>query len=288
MRSSRAVRSSLALLLAALMVGVAVVAALPSCSGLPDKTCFGDQVNALTDPADAAAGAACTACLQQSCCDHVGACSESQTCIAQVTAAHACVLDGGPSQEPACKGLLDPDERAESNQLYGCMRRRCGEACSVPSCDLDPAVVLFASPRCDRCIGGACCGAINECYESRGCKLVIECITKHCPRSLGPSMTALGELGDRAIDGVSNDVCEGRSPAAGQAPGACLERCLDEFAPPLGDGGTTDDQRARCLAFRVYTCGAKAGCGDRCERPDPSADGSDDGWEEADDPDAGP
>ncbi len=237
-----------------LLIGAFV---LPSCTGLPDKTCFGEQVNVFAG-SDAQAATNCTTCMQTHCCDTVGSCTEDPTCAADFKATQECLVDGGPSEESACKGRL---ASPKSKELYECMRKPCGAACRVPSCDLDPAVILFATPSCDRCVGGACCVPINACYGSRGCKLIVECITRNCPKTLGPGMTALGQAPPGVVELATNEICRGSKPSVD--PGACLARCLDEFAP-LTDGTTTDETDARCLAFKVYACGAGSGCGPKC------------------------
>ncbi len=247
------------------------VSMLPSCGGPPDKTCFADRVNALGVSEDAGPNRACTTCLQtknapKACCDAVGACDEDpeKECVRDFQAAHLCVVDGGASEESRCKGLLTNEK---SKTLYACMRSNCGPECGVPSCDLDPAVILFANPVCDKCMGGSCCEKINTCYRDRGCKLIVECIAKNCPRTLGPSMTSLGGAGPDTIESIRKAVCTGTDVPEGPGVSACLQRCLDDFAP-TGELGTTDDLNARCLAFGVYACGAEASCGPKCMRPD--------------------
>ncbi|MBX3217286.1 MAG: hypothetical protein KF850_34970 [Labilithrix sp.] len=268
--SPRVASRLLALLFTVVTVGVGVIVTLPSCDGPPDRTCFAERVHALGVDEDAGPDRACTTCLQtrnapRACCDAVGACQDdpSAECVPSFQAAHRCVIEGGSSEEARCKGLLTNDR---SRNLYACMRGNCGRECGVPSCDLDPAVILFANPSCDGCIGGSCCEKINACYESRPCKLALECITKHCTRTLGASMTRLGEASPELRLAARDAVCAGRMPDGVAGPGACVERCLDDFAP--GDGGTLEDLGARCLAFDVYTCGAEASCGPKCVRPD--------------------
>jgi hypothetical protein len=111
-------------------------------------------------------------------------------------------------------------------------------------------------------MGGACCTEINACYESRRCKLILECITAHCPRTLGPSMAGLGEAPPGTAERMSAAVCNSGAGPEGESP-PCIQRCLDEFAP-VGDSGTTDDEAGRCLAFSVYACGAREKCGPVC------------------------
>ncbi|MBN9162142.1 MAG: hypothetical protein BGO98_08930 [Myxococcales bacterium 68-20] len=273
----------LALVFTGCSLVIGVVSALPSCNGPPDKTCFADRVHALgvDEDTDAGPDRACTRCLQtrnapNACCDAVGACDEDPTkqCVPAFQAAHRCVIDGGPSEEARCKALLT---NGESKRLYACMRSNCGKECNVPSCDLRTDVDLIVKPECDNCMGGFCCEKINACYESRRCKVILECITKHCPRTLGPAMTRFALAPAELQDAGSKAVCEGVPSSGDDGPGACLQRCLDE-----GDRGTEDDQRARCLAFGVFECGAKAGCGAKCVQPDAGPYSGDGPWPEED------
>jgi hypothetical protein len=265
------------LVLAALLLGGTGVgvSALPSCGGPPSKTCYGDRVSALGAKDDAGPNVECTTCLQSknapnACCDAVGACEDdpANQCVASFQATHRCLVEGGVSEEARCKALLTNDK---AKTLYACMRSNCGKECGVPSCDLDPAVVLLGDPTCDRCIGGVCCDTINACYKQRGCKLVVECVAQHCPHTLGPALVALAQAGASA---AKDAVCAGQAPAL--AEGACVQRCFDDFAPS-GDAGTDD---ARCLAFGVLACGADAQCGPRCVRPDAGPYSSGDTWPE--------
>jgi len=284
-------RTGLAVVFAVTSLVTCVISTLPSCGGPPSKTCFADRVNAFGIDDDAGPHRACTNCLQtknapKACCDAVGACDEDpeKECVPSFQAAHRCVIEGGASEESRCRGLLT-SEKAKT--LYSCMRSNCGSECGVPSCDLAPDVGVFVNPGCDSCMGGGCCEKINECYLDRRCRNVVECIVRKCPRTLAPSMTALGESGAEGIELVRQGVCSGQLVPGDTGPGPCLQRCLDDFAPG-GDEGTTDDQNARCLAFGVYACGAQAGCGPRCEVPDGGAFSGDEEWPEDNPvPDAG-
>ncbi len=260
---------------------VGVVSTSTSCGGPPDKTCFADRVNAYGVGDDAGPNRECTTCLQtksapKACCDAVGVCDGDPKCVDSFKAAHLCVADGGPSEESRCKGLLANDH---AKSLYSCMRSNCGPECGIPSCDLDPAVILFSTPSCDGCLGGACCEKINTCYADRRCKLVVECITTHCPRTLGPTMTRLGEAPAEARRAAVDAVCTGSGSFDESFVNPCIARCLSDFTPG-GDAGTTDDQAARCLAFGVFACGAEGKCGPRCVRPDAGPYSGDDAWAE--------
>jgi hypothetical protein len=241
---------------------IAVVAA-PACAPLKDNVCLGDRVNALLVDASDTRGAACSRCLQEKpCCDVLGACDDDPVCPGEFKAMHECVLNGGPAKEADCKTALG---HPQSEALYACERAQCGAECGIPSCNLDPSVVLFVSPTCDRCISGACCDSVNACYKNRACKLFLECITDHCPVTIGLSMsrveTLSPELRAASVAGVCGDAGVDQDASRGQFdPGPCLDRCFAEFAP----ADTADDRAARCLAVGVYSCGAGAKCGGAC------------------------
>jgi hypothetical protein len=263
--------------LVAIAVAGGALIALPSCEGLPSKTCFGEHANALTAEGGAAV-ASCTSCLQEKCCDLVGRCDEQQGCIAAFRTAHKCVLDNGPDDESRCidplggKGQLGRD-------LYDCMRARCGAGrvpdapCGISSCNADPSVVLFATPRCDRCISGSCCQEVNECYADRRCKLALECILRDCKDTVGGDMSAFADAGAAAVRAVLDSACAVNPGNVGALVGGrCIVACVEAFAP--FDGGTADDRRARCLALGTYACGAEHACGPECApAPPPPPDG---------------
>jgi len=249
-------------LLAAVLVALASFASA-SCQTFPDKECRGDKVNVLTAGPDATAATDCTTCMQKECCDAVGACADEpeDKCPAEFKQAQACVLDGGPGIEPKCKAsLMSPTSQA----LYKCVRGpKCGPTCGVPSCNLNSAVTLFGTADCDRCVGSACCEPVNKCYENRQCKLFLECITEHCPNSLGPALTGTGNQSKEQLEATRAAVCATNGAAPQVVENArCFQRCLEDFTGT----GNPDDQAAQCLAFGVYTCAAGAGCGARCTR----------------------
>jgi hypothetical protein len=242
---------------------IAVVAA-PACAPLTDNVCLGDRVNALlSEDGGAKRAQACSRCLQQKpCCDVLGACDDTKDCPSEFQNMHRCVLAHGPAGEADCKAAL---VGSQSQALYACERSQCGAECGIPSCNLDPSVVLFVSPSCDRCISGACCDSVNACYKNRACKLFLECITDHCPVTIGSSMSRVEtlppEVRAASVAGVCGDAGVDQDAARAQFdPGPCLDRCLQEFTPP----DTADDRAARCLAVGVYACGAGASCGASC------------------------
>lgn len=246
---------------------------LPACE-IPDKTCFGEHITALTEDGGGPS-ILCSRCLQDQCCDLVGACDEESGCVDKVKAAHACLLERGPSEESRCVSVLGGSE-TRSRRLYDCMRQKCGSDdwrasdCRLSSCKVEPSVVLLSTPTCDQCFGGSCCAEVNRCYGNRRCKLAIECIVRDCRATLGQEMSAFGAIGDEVLDQVRRLVCEDSTdidaatvvPNNGLVAAACVTHCLTEFAP--FDGGTSDDAIARCLAYDVYACGAKSSCGPAC------------------------
>jgi hypothetical protein len=246
---------------------------LPACNDLPGKTCCGDHLNARRSAPDAAPDEACTTCLQgPACCDRVGDCDEDKGCVESFQATHLCVLEGGAPAEARCMSNL----KSNSRDLYGCMRDNCAEQCGVPHCKLAPEVVLFSTPSCDRCMGPACCDAINECYGNRQCKLIVECVTNHCKNTLGPALVQLASAPPGTVDRVLQENCADDAAAASPAvgPTACIARCLDEFAP------TQEDHRGRCLAFTVFACGVHQSCGPACSGADAGAYASGETWPE--------
>lgn len=259
---------ALGFVFAVVVACTATLAMQPACD-IPAKTCSGDKVSALVNDdggANDPRSVACTTCMQdQKCCDVLGTCGEDQACTAEYKNMHHCMLERGAGHEEQCKLEL---KGAASQALYQCERGPCGKQCGIPNCDLNPAAPLFSTPTCDRCIGSACCEQINKCYGNRPCKLFLECVTNHCPHSIGTSMARVGALPLALIDTFEAAVCNDGDASAltpGQFdPGPCLDRCLDEFAPL--DGGANDEAKAaRCLAIGVYTCGARNQCGEPCE-----------------------
>ncbi|MBS2019929.1 MAG: hypothetical protein JST00_44105 [Deltaproteobacteria bacterium] len=259
-------RAAIALSFTALGVAAIAFVSMPACSDIPDKTCRGDLVNVFVRDGEADAAVDCTTCLQRQCCDAVGFCGETDECRDEVRDAQACVIANGARQEARCTtNIVDGNGKA----LYGCMREKCGHLCGVPSCTLDRSVILFGNARCDRCASSACCDEINACYLNRACKLTLECIITKCARSLGDGMNVLrarpnlddvtrvacGESVDGSMDMVDDPLLPG-------GPNECIATCLTDFTPSRNE--TADDRDARCKAFKVYACSAKAGCGDEC------------------------
>lgn len=252
---------------ALVVASVALSATQPACTEVPNQTCFGDKVNALTDDGGTDPRATgCTSCMQQTaCCDVLGACSDDLACTGEFKQMQRCMLER-PGKEAECKALLSG---SASRELYACMRKPCGKSCGVPSCDLDPAVTLFVSPTCDRCIGSACCEQINACYGNRQCKLFLECVSDRCPKTVGASITGASAVPADVLATFEAAVCGDAGAAAlltSASPvttGACLDRCLDEFARPKA-GLVEANREATCLALGVYACGARNQCGPSC------------------------
>jgi hypothetical protein len=273
------------------------VVMLPSCEGLPQKTCFGDRATGLYNEAGTP-DESCAACMQQShCCDAVGFCDETPGCMEELRRAHACVLDGGPGKEADCLITLGSSRSSRSRAAYDCMRLNCGDtnpekaACKISNCNVNPAVVLLANPGCDKCLGGSCCQEVNACYGDRRCKLALECIVTNCRPTLGREMSVFANIPPTQAQLVRGFVCglpdggrldpdqvfpdagfRGPPQEDGGGPdfinpaflgGECVGNCLQAFAPT----NNPDDINARCLAFNVYTCGARSGCGEECNAP---------------------
>jgi len=260
------------------LAGASGLPAIVACNTLPDNTCYGERVNALTRDAGST-DPGCSTCLQRSCCDEVGACQADAACVEAFRAAHRCVLERGAGDESECVSPLGAST-SSGRRLYECMRARCGgnvpseAACGISSCRVDQAVVLIATPTCDRCVTGSCCKEVNDCYGDRRCKLAVECIARECTSTVGRDMEFLAEIGDEGVRAVRDAVCSNTPLPVGVGPdrlgGSCIERCLVDFAPVTG--GTTDDANARCLAFSVFACSAGAKCGAACAEPAPLRD----------------
>ncbi|MBX3232933.1 MAG: hypothetical protein KIT84_44820 [Labilithrix sp.] len=247
----------------AVLVSMSTVFGNASCASFPDGECRGDRTNVLVSNEAGPDPDPCTRCLQEKCCEPVGACLEGDaSCADEVKDAQACVMLRSQSAEPECKAaLVSPASR----QLYQCMRSGCGGDCRVPTCDLDPAVTLIVTPECDRCIGGACCEQIQSCYGNRQCKLFLECITTKCPNTFASSIQGAARTPPGFLEDTLETVCKTDSPPPLEARASpCFQRCLDEFAP-LGANSNPDDRVARCRAFDLFTCSARKGCGDKCE-----------------------
>lgn len=196
---------------------------------------------ALPDPA-------CSACLEGACCEAVGICERSSPCAETVFGVHACVLDAGRAAlqaEERCSAPLDGSAGPEG-KTYACMRARCGAACGLPSCALDPQAPLFFEASCDRCVTGSCCREVNDCFGNRSCKLAVECILDRCK----PAATAFGAVAEVAR--ASQAVCAGGAAAA---PDPCIARCVESFARGA-DPLVPAPRRAECLALEVVACGA--------------------------------
>lgn len=258
------------------MAAVLALAAALSCQAFdpPDETCDPRRVDAkrnLGEPADGA----CSRCLEDRCCDHVGSCERKDGCAERVSAVHACVLEqplAGARREPGCASAVGLAQDPDANDTYRCMRDSCGRECGLPVCKVDPAAVLIQNATCDGCFAGSCCEQLNGCYGSRACKLMIECITQTCGNELGKALVADAArppavLPPEAVDAASGgpEVCgDSGAPAPFAAP-ACVRACLckfrdnDQGLPPVDP-----EQRPFTLALRVYECGANAGCGASC------------------------
>jgi len=262
----------------AVVAALGTLAVVFSCKtfDLPDEICDpaplkGPLATALTSSAE------CTRCVEDSCCDTVGACQNKARCFEIVTSVHECVLRNGregaaAEAECAKDGGLDRDAAGEADSTYRCMRDRCGAPCGLPVCRVDPAATLILNAPCDRCFSSSCCPELNRCYGSRACKLSLECITNECGASLATSLfddqnlaAALIRDGGLAnIDLLCSDDAGGSPRGDGGAPG-CVRACLCRFADhDPGLAPLDDEMKPLALAARVYECAVSASCGKAC------------------------
>jgi hypothetical protein len=243
---------------------------------LPEEIC---DARALAGPllASLQTGGACTRCVEDSCCDAVGACQNKARCFEIVKGVHECTLDAGragASAESECAkdGGLDRDAGVEADDTYRCMRDRCGSQCGLPVCRVDPAAGLILNVRCDQCFSSSCCPELNRCYGNRACKLALECITEKCEPSLAADLLDDEITGGpaRALDAGLIDprsFCDDAGPVLGDGGGAprCVRTCLCQFA--TGDPGLEPldpGTQPFALALGVYACAASASCGKAC------------------------
>lgn len=257
-----------ALGIASVVLGVAGLVALSTdtaCSPVPAQFCRGASINRKGGEASPDLG--CTKCVEEQCCDLVGDCQGSD-CAPAVAAAHACVLDAGRgagAAEPECRSALEGDD--QRRDTYQCMRDRCGEACGLPVCKLEPLVPRIGELACDRCFAGSCCAEMNACAKNRTCLLTLECIASRCRTELTRALTREQHPAAQALVDLAC-AAEGAPPPEAQG---CIAGCIAELAPDESE----DAREGRCLAARVNECGADVGCGPECAAApvDAGADG---------------
>jgi hypothetical protein len=183
---------------------------------------------------------------------------------------HGCVLDeplAGARREPGCAAAAGLAQDPEANDAYRCMRSNCGRECGLPVCRVDPAAVLIQNARCDGCFAGSCCTQLNRCYESRACKLMIECISRSCGKQLGEGLVADATRTPRPASSELDaaDVCGDSGPPGDFTGRECVRACLCEFRDnDQGLPPEDPEDRPFTLAQRVYQCGASASCGPLC------------------------
>lgn len=252
-------------------LAVAVVAAL-SCTtfDLPAEICNPEGLNAKADGTPSNDG--CGRCLEQQCCDAVGRCERQDGCSAIVHDAHACVIAANrraASAERECAKHLS--ESREADDVYRCMRGSCGAPCGLPVCKVDKAALLIRNAKCDECFAGGCCSELNRCYESRACKLMLECIVEECGDELGPS---LKDPAASLLNLPDSELACGDPLILASAP-RCVRQCLcryrsNEQGLPPSDPSFLPVH----LAASVFECGKSASCGNDCT---PGPDASDAG-----------
>lgn len=252
---------------------VIALAAAFSCKtfDLPIETCNPSGLH--TEPVMGGSNdAVCNRCLEDSCCDKVGVCANKNGCAEIVSGVHRCVLrEGlrGARRETACAEEQKLAELSEANDAYRCMRDRCGNACGLPVCRVDQGALLIQSADCDGCFASSCCPQLNACYESRACKLTVECIVRECGADLGTSLVnaALSASPDAAALPVEMCPDGGAPPSSPSGFGApeCVRKCLCQFKDnDQGLPPETLEKRPIVLALRVYECGVRAGCASSC------------------------
>ncbi len=268
-------RSLLSRVAVTTVVALAATIASSSCEAfdLPGVACHGTLVQGAvaSETRDA-----CSSCLDKACCDAVGACeAEGAGCTKALVDGHSEILAAGVDatrkEAEVRRRFATPAQR----NAYECMRKDCSGPCALPVCEVDNAVTLVVNAACDACLSGACCNAINACYQDRPCRLAIDCVTQECAADFGPSVTRTDPARLPAIEATICDadgpprVGDGAPPPGAEDFGPCISRCLFEYA-------VTPERPERtavsaCLAFRVYACGARARCGDACTLPGDAA-----------------
>lgn len=253
---------------------VLALAAAFSCKtfDLPIETC--DPSSLHTEPVTGGSSdALCNRCLEDSCCDKVGVCANKSGCAEIVSGVHQCVLRAGlrgARQETSCAEAHKLADLAEANDAYRCMRDRCGNSCGLPVCRVDQGALLIQSAECDGCFASSCCPQLNSCYQSRACKLTVECIVKECGAALGEALVneTLSASPDAAA--LPPDFCPDGGAPKGSPSGfgapECVRKCLCQFKD--NDQGLPPEEvekRPLILALRVYECGVRAGCAASCE-----------------------
>jgi hypothetical protein len=250
------------------------LAAAFSCKtfNLPSQTCDpsnfhgGMLSGGLTD-------STCNRCLEDRCCEPIGACQRTTSCAELVSGVHSCVLDAGlagAQVETDCADQGKLGKTPAADDAYRCMRDSCGNECGLPVCKVEPAAVLIQTEDCDSCFSSSCCSELNACYMSRACKLTIECIIDSCRPQLGDSLAGVPLSIVADLDGGAPDICvDGGAelrPGAADVP-ECVKRCVciykgnDPGLPP-SDPMKTPER----LSLAVYVCGQQAHCGEKCPR----------------------
>lgn len=237
----------------------------------PDGTCEATGlVAALPEPARAE----CVKCLElKGSCDPVGRCSDDpDDCSARVRRAHTCILDAGrqaAKNEQACTST-ELGQNAAAVAAYGAMRASCGKACGLPICRVDTSARQVGSPLCDKCLTGACCEELNECYGDRTCKLIVECIIVECVQELASGATPVQDERCSETSAADAGAFDPNSPL-------CTERCIGRFADHPQQTNPVRGKRPECLALKIRTCAVEARCGELCSEDAGALDGGDAG-----------
>lgn len=251
-------RRTICALLTTSFVGLLSLSFDTSCGNAPtNQLCRGATVNKKQAPGATEPDDHCTECLEAKCCDLVGDCQGGE-CANEVGQTHSCVLGAGRRAavaETDCRSSLRSDT---SKSVYQCMRDNCGEACSLPTCRLEPLVPPIGNIQCDRCFAQSCCSLMNRCAENRTCLLALRCIIDECEADFAQELRKSAH--PTAIlrrDAICGDA--GRPPP-GVDTTSCFARCI---ALTFVDDGP-EAVAARCLAAQINECGADVDCGEQC------------------------
>jgi hypothetical protein len=140
----------------------------------------------------------CERCLEDRCCNQVGACGDTPGCKEEFGATGKCVRDDlafSADNRPEVPDWIARDcapSSARGREAFLCMMQRCTEECFPPCgsdaaddgscrpCKLDPALPPLTGTGCDeRRLEQSCCSDINDCMADRYCRRVVECMHRN-------------------------------------------------------------------------------------------------------------
>ena len=110
--------------------------------------------------------AACSACMDNSCCDELAACNTGSECDKLVDCLRSCT-PGNATCSKACE-TSHADGKAGVDALLGCFDGNCKESpsCGTKVCDTGVSV---PSQACGDCLTTSCCDAWKLCSQDNGC-----------------------------------------------------------------------------------------------------------------------